>query len=156
MSISISSPITGSAQTGLTSPTYTVVTDRSPASPQVQQVAVSALGGTQAGVRASSVSDPFVLWIKAPAQLRALPLFSLANGRLPNVPFNTWTAATKKGLIPASGLVSLPGQIESRFSIPAGAETYDAANMRAMISAHIGLLDQVSAALGDAFVTGTP
>jgi hypothetical protein len=49
MSISVTSPITGGAQTGLTSPTYTVVTDTAPPGNPGKQVAVTALGGTQAG-----------------------------------------------------------------------------------------------------------
>jgi hypothetical protein len=45
-------------------------------------------------------------------------------------------------------------EINSRLSIPAGADTADTANVRAALSAHIGMLQQISAGLGDTLVTG--
>lgn len=58
VSISWSSPITGQPQTGLTNPTYTTITDTAPPGNPGKQVAVSALGGTQAGVNVHSVCHP--------------------------------------------------------------------------------------------------
>ena len=50
MSIAVTSPITGQPQTGLTSPTYTVVADTAPAGNPGKQVAVTALGGDRKSV----------------------------------------------------------------------------------------------------------
>ena len=61
MAISLTSPITGAAVTGLTSPTYTVAVD-TPPNTWSKQWAVTALGGTQTGVdTSSSASRPFTL-----------------------------------------------------------------------------------------------
>lgn len=49
MTISLTTPVTGAAQTGLTSPTYTHVVD-TPPNAYTKQYAVTALGGTQTGV----------------------------------------------------------------------------------------------------------
>jgi len=45
-------------------------------------------------------------------------------------------------------------QIEVLMKIPAGAETYNPNEIRAMFSAAVGFLNQQSAALGDAVQTG--
>lgn len=50
MTIALSSPVTGGAQTGFTSPTYTLTADTPPAGSGGKQYAATALGGTQAGV----------------------------------------------------------------------------------------------------------
>ena len=58
MTFSLTSPITGAAQTGFTTPTYTHVADTAP-DVNGRQVAITALGGTQAGVTVHSVASPF-------------------------------------------------------------------------------------------------
>lgn len=58
MSFTLTSPITGAAQTGFTSPTYTLTSDLAPDN-NGKQVAVTALGGTQVGVTTHSVAAPF-------------------------------------------------------------------------------------------------
>lgn len=56
MAFTLTSPITGAAQTGFTTPTYTHVSDVAPEA-NGRQVAVTALGGTQTNVIAHSVAD---------------------------------------------------------------------------------------------------
>jgi len=68
---------------------------------------------------------------------------------------NAYKVITLKGVTP---YVNAPievamGRIE--LMIPAGADTYDPANVRAMISLLIGSLSQISAGLGDTTVTGS-
>lgn len=58
MSITFPGTLTGAEQTGFTSPTYTTAADNAPDF-NAKQVAVTAVGGTQAGVTAHSVSSPF-------------------------------------------------------------------------------------------------
>jgi len=153
MSITIPSPITGAAQTGFTSPTYTNVADVAPGS-NGKQVAVTALGGTQTGVNAHSVSNPFTCSVFRPAVLKTLPQANPLTGVIKGIPNNTYKAITRKGVIPALNQSPIVVPIVTTIPIPAGADTYDAANIRAAISAHIGLLNSISAGLGDTTVSG--
>lgn len=154
MAITISSPVTGGAQTGFTSPTYTVVDDMAP-SPNGKQKYVSAAGGTQVGVVVHSVSNPFTATIFRPQTLRVLPSANPLTGVIKQIPNNTYKVITRKGLIPAAGQNPVVAPMVTTIPIPAGSDTYDPANIRAMISLHIGLLNQISASLGDSTVTGT-
>jgi len=60
MTWSPTTPVTGGAQTGFTAPTYTLSVDTAP-DINGKQHAVTALGGTQAGVTSHSVSNPFTV-----------------------------------------------------------------------------------------------
>jgi hypothetical protein len=77
-----------------------------------------------------------------------------ANGVLPNVPVNTYVVNTRKGLTPLAGQASVLGSIRSQINVPAGTDLADPANVRAMISAHIGALQQMSAEIGETALTG--
>lgn len=145
--------ITGSAQTGFTSPTYTVAADTAPVTTG-KQVSIAALGGTQSGVTTHSVSSPFTCTVMRPQNLRVLPAPG-SSGFIAGVPFNVYKVLTRKGVTPAVNQPALVMPIETKISVPAGADAYDAANIRAAISAHIGLLQQISAGLGDTLVTGS-
>jgi hypothetical protein len=68
MAYSPTSPVTGAAQTGLTSPTYTLSTDVAP-SINGKQHAITALGGTQTGVNSHSVAAPFTCTFVRPQPL---------------------------------------------------------------------------------------
>jgi len=103
MSFSLSSPVTGGAQTGFTSPTYTLATDTAPTN-SGKQYAVSAIGGTQAGVDSSSTpSRPFTITLQRPAVLRQLPTVDPVTGMLRNVPRNTYKVIVRKGTTPLAG-----------------------------------------------------
>jgi len=153
MSIALSSPVTGSAQTGLTAPTYTLTSDVAPDN-NGKQYAVTAIGGTQAGVTTHTVSAPFTLTYERPKVLRALGNVG-ANGVYTNVPRNVHKFRGRKGVTVAANQAAQIALCEVVMSIPAGAETYDAANVRALIAAVIGSLSQISAGIGDTLVTGT-
>lgn len=153
--MNLTSPITGSAQTGLTSPTYTHAADVAPDS-NGRQVAVTALGGTQTGVRTSTAGDPFTInWVK-PKALRGAPVQNPVTGMIPSAPRNVWKLILRKGVLPLTGQAAQPMVISCEISIPGGAESADSANIRAAFSAFIGALSQQSAAFGDAVVTGVP
>jgi hypothetical protein len=153
MTVSLSSPVTGSTQTGLTSPTYTVTSDTSPNS-YSKQWAVTALGGTQTGVIPHSVASPFTIAAYRPAQFKQLGPVRAATGQLGAVPINTYRVNTRKGVIPLAGQAAVPASINSSLNIPAGSDTADPTSLRAMISAHIGTLSQISAGLGDTAQNG--
>lgn len=152
MTVSISSPITGSAQTGLTSPTYTHVVMGAP-DVNAKQVAVTALGGTQAGVDIHSVARPFTLAFWTPKILRVLPGLN-SQGQLPSVPMNVYKLITRKGVTPLAGQPSKTMLISTEITVPAGSDLADSPNVRAALSAHIGALSQQSAGIGDTSVTG--
>lgn len=152
MAVTITSPITGSAQTGLTAPTYTNVGMAGPDS-NVKQVAVTALGGTQTGVDVHSVARPFTIAFWWPKVLRILPALS-SFGQLPSVPMNVYKVITRKGVTPLAGHPSKTMLVTTTIEVPAGSDTADSANVRAALSAHIGALTQQSAGIGDTGVSG--
>lgn len=149
----LTSPITGGLQTGFTAPTYTHAADVAP-DDNGKQVAVTALGGTQAGVTVHSVSSPFTVTIIRPRAFKALGQVNPTTGALPSVPKNLWKIIVRKGVIPLAGQQPVPMIIRVELDVPAGSDTADAPNIRAAISAAIGALNQQSAGLGDSLVSG--
>lgn len=147
------SPITGGAQTGLTSPTYTFVSDVAPDA-NGKQVAVTALGGTQTGVQVHSVASPFTLTFARPKAFKALGQPNPVTGRLPSVPRNTYKIITRKGVVPLAGQPAATMLVTTTIDVPAGSDSYDAMNVRAALSAHIGALNQQSAGIGDTGTSG--
>jgi hypothetical protein len=153
MTISVTSPVTGSAQTGLTSPTHTVVLDQAP-DVNAKQWYVQALGGTQAGVRTHTAADPFTISFWRDKIIKILPQLGL-NGQYGNVPVNKYKVITRKGTLSAANQPSRPMIIRTEIEVPAGAESYDIANVRSALSLHIGGLTQQSAGLGDTVNAGS-
>lgn len=152
MTVNVTSPITGAAQTGLTSPTYTHVSMAGPDS-NVKQHAVTALGGTQTGVDVHSVARPFTISFWWPKVLRVLGALG-NNGQLTSVPMNSYKLITRKGVTPLAGQPSKTMLITTIIEVPAGADTADPANVRAALSAHAGAISQQSAGIGDTAVSG--
>jgi len=153
MAINITTPVTGGAQTGLTSPTYTIATDVAP-DVNGKQWAVTALGGTQTGVRAHAASDPFTVTYVRPKAFKAIGKPHPVTGLLPSVPKNTHLLIVRKGAIPLAGQPSSTMLIRCSIDVPAGSDTADAANLRAAVSLLVGALNQISAGLGDTVVSG--
>jgi len=152
MTIAFSSPVTGAAQTGLTSPTYTNVAMSAP-DVNAKQIAVTALGGTQTGVDAHSVARPFTTAFWWPKILRVLPALN-SSGQLPSVPMNVYKMITRKGVYPLAGQPSKTMLITTIIEVPAGADLADPTNVRAALSCHLGALTQQSAGIGDTSVSG--
>lgn len=153
MSFTLTSPITGAAQTGFTSPTYTLTSDLAPDN-NGKQVAVTALGGTQVGVTTHIVAAPFTNTFVRPKVFRNLGKPNPTTGVIKDVPRNTFKCITRKGVTPLAGQPFVNLQITTIFDVPAGCDTADPANVRAAISAHIGALSQQSAGAGDTLVSG--
>lgn len=152
MTVNITSPITGSAQTGFTTPGYTNVAMAAPDA-NAKQVAVTALTGTQTGVDVHSVSRPFTVAFWWPKILRILPSLNSA-GQLPSVPMNIYKLITRKGVTPLAGQPSKTMLVTTIIEVPAGSDTADPANVRAALSAHGGSIAQLSAGIGDTAVSG--
>lgn len=153
MTWSPSSPVTGGAQTGLTSPTYTLTVDVAP-DVNGKQHAVTALGGTQTSVRSHSVSDPFTVTFIRPKNPRVLPSANPVTGKYGSIPRNTYHMVVRKGVNYAAN--QAPDQMVARLSVdvPAGSDSYDAANVRAAMSLIVGILSQQSSGAGDTLVSG--
>lgn len=148
MSIALTSPVTGGPQTGFTSPTYTVIADTAPGT-NGKQWAVSAIGGTQTGVRSHSASDPFTVTFERPVSVRQAPIPNPVTGVIGNVPRNTYKVRVRKGVIPVVGQNPQVMLITGVHDVPAGADIADSSNVRAGLSLYNGALWQQSAGWGD-------
>lgn len=147
------SPVTGGAQTGFTAPTYTIAEDKAPML-EGKQYAVTALGGTQAGVTVHSVSSPFTVMFARPKAFKLLGQVNPVTGMLQNVPKNVWRAVVRKGAVPLLNQNPSDFILRAEFGVPAGADTASPAEIRAAISLLVGVLNQQSAGIGDSLVSG--
>lgn len=152
MTIAVSSPITGTAQTGLTAPTYTLTTDTAPSN-NGKQWAVTALGGTQTGVVVHSVAAPFTISCFKPQNTVVLGTPNPSTGVIGNVKKNSYKVITRKGVLPLAGQPYQTMIITTTIDVPAGADNADSPSVRAALSAHIGALSQQSAGVGDTAVS---
>lgn len=153
MTVALTSPVTGSAQTGLTAPTYTHVADTAPDA-NMRQYAVTALGGTQTNVTTHSASAPFTVTFVRPKVFKPLGKPNPVTGVIKDVPRNTWKVHVRKGVLPLAGQAYQTMQMSCVIDIPAGSDLADPANVRAAFSMLIGSLSQVSAGIGDSAVSG--
>ncbi len=153
MTVALTSPVTGGAQTGFTSPTYTLTTDIAP-SVNGKQYAVTGLGGTQANVDVHSVSKPFTITINRPPSMKVLPAPNPVTGIIKAVPKNSYSIIVRKGAVPYANQQAQVAMCKATLDIPAGTDTYEPEDIRAMISLLVGALNQISAGLGDTCVTG--
>lgn len=153
MTISYTSPVVGAAVSGLTSPTYTLTTDTAP-NANGKQYAITALGGTQAGVTTHTVSSPFTLSFFRPLNIRPLPPVNPVTGVIKNIPMNTYKHITRKGVVPAANQAAMTMRVTTTIEVPAGADTYDAANVKAALSAHFGVGWAEVQDMVDAAITG--
>lgn len=153
MTFALTSPITGTAQTGLTSPTYTLTAD-TPPNVNAKQWVVSALGGTQTGVGSHSVAAPFSVSMFRPQNPQVLGALNPVTGVLTKIPMNTYKVITRKGVLPLAGQASKTMIVTTTIEVPAGSDSADPLSVRAALSAHIGALSQQSAGIGDTTVQG--
>lgn len=153
MTWSPTTPITGSIMSQFTTPTYTITSDTAP-DVNGKQHAVTALGGTQAGVRTHAVSDPFTMTFTKPKSPKALSSPNAVTGKFSSVPTNTYGLNIRKGVNFAANNAPLVAIARVSFDIPAGSDAYDSANIRALVCLLIGALSQQSQGVGDSLVTG--
>lgn len=154
MAIAISSPITGAAQTGFTTPAFVVTPDTAPPGNPGEQVAVTSGTGTMVGVTFHSIASPFTINFTRPANPRTLGSPNPVTGVVSNIPKNSFVVVTRKGMLPLAGQPFQVGILRTEGQIPAGCDTADAPNVRALYSAHIGALNQQSAGMGDMAING--
>lgn len=150
-----SSPVTGAPQTGFTSPTVTLTVDSKPAN-EANQWYATAFGGTglSTSVRIHAASDPFTVSFWKDRVQKVLPQLGL-NGMYASVPSNKHKIITRKGVIVAAGQPPRVMIVRTEIEIPAGAESYDFANVGGALSAHFGVVYQQSAGIGDSVKAGS-
>lgn len=153
MTISITSPVTGTAQTGLTSPTYTLVADTPPNS-NSKAWAVTALGGTQTNVDVHAASKPFRIVVQRPANIRQAPLPNPVTGAMPNAPRNEYRIYVVKGANPGVNQNPQNLMLDCRLAVAAGQDLQEPEDIRAALSLLIGAMSQQSAGIGDTLVNG--
>lgn len=142
---------TGAAQTGFTSPTYTMVADTA-TEPNARQWVVSAYGGTQTGARAHTAGDPFTVLIRR-TPYKALPPKNPVNGSYGNVPLNRIEILQRKGVYIDSANTVRVMNLRLIAEIPAGAELNDPVNIRAAVSNLLGLMSEEASDYGDTLIT---
>lgn len=153
MSFAPVSPVVGASVTGLASPTYTIVQDVAP-NINGKQYAVSALGGTQTNVEVNSVSKPFTLAFFRPPVLRTLPQANPVTGVIKNVPLNVYKCIVRKGAAPAANQSIMVPKITMIIEVPAGTDTYEPEDIRALISSAAGLFWAQADGISQTVLTG--
>lgn len=154
MSFAPSTPVTGAAVTGLTTPTYTIASMQAP-SVNGKQYSITALGGTQTGVDVNAVSKPFTTSFFVPQTLRVLPQANPVTGVIRSVPLNTYKLITRKGVQPAANQPAMTAKVVTTIEVPAGADTYEPEDLRAMLSLHFGVGWAQASGIADSIVSGT-
>lgn len=143
MAFNPTSPVTGAAITGLTSPTYTLSAMQAPF-PHAKQYYVSALGGTQTGVSAHMADNPFTATAFVPANYRSIGNPNPVTGLISLFPKNVTRHVIRKGLLPLAGQRIQVGSIDISQTIPAGSESADPLGLAAMYSLAAGLMTQLA------------
>lgn len=153
MSFAPTTPVTGAPVTGLTSPTYTITADVAP-SMNGKQYAVTALGGTQTNVDTNTVSKPFTISFFRPPVLKTLPQINPVTGVIKNIPMNQYKLITRKGAQPAVNQMIMVARITTIIEVPAGSDTYEPEELRALISAHFGTGWAQASGIAETVITG--
>lgn len=149
MTINVTTPVTGAPQSGFTTPAFVVTADVPPPGNPGEQVAVTGLTGTMVGVTTHSVASPFTSNITRPANPRVLGLPNPVTGAVKDVPLNTYTIVTRKGVTVLAGQPIRTMVAKTVVEVPAGADLADPANVRACLSMHFGVIAQQSSGFGD-------
>jgi len=145
--------ITGGPQTGFVTPVFVPVVD-TPPSINAKQWAITSGTGTMTGVDYHSVSKPFTWTFFRPSVLKVYPVPNPTTGITRNVGMNVYKEITRKGMVPGINQQPMIGKRTVTTEVPAGCDTYEAANVRALCSASIGASWQLSASIGDTICSG--
>jgi hypothetical protein len=157
MALAPSSPITGGAVTGLTSPTYTYTEDTTDIN--ARRFVVTALGGTQTNVETHSVSSPFYLTVQRPAVMKTLPKPN-SIGNYSQLPVNEFRVKLVKGVTINGNIAGQNNEaqviIDMRVRVPAGSElSYnDPEELKAALSFMSGFVYSNAGGLYDLVSTG--
>jgi hypothetical protein len=101
----------------------------------------------------SLASRPWTITFGRPGTIRQQNAVD-SSGVLRNVPFNTYTIVGRKGLTPLTGQASRTSVMRTEIPVPAGADVYDQANLKAMISSYFGVCVAGADGIYDMLSTG--
>lgn len=152
MTWSPDSSTTGGTVTGFTSPTYTLVDDTAPVV-NAKQKTVSALGGTQGSATANAASRPFTATFYRPSAIKPIPAPNPVTGLRGPIPNNQYKLIIRKGGF-ASADVPCTAIARLTIDVPAGMDSYNADEVRALGSFLVGILNEECADLVDTLLTG--
>lgn len=144
--------ITGGAQTGFTTPVFVQGDDTAPVV-NAKQKTVTSITGTVGTATANSASKPFTATFYKPAAIKALPAPNPLSGAYGQIPNNQYKLIIRKGGFAAAG-VPCTAIARLTIDVPAGMDSYNADEVRALASYIVGVLSEESADLGDTLVTG--
>jgi len=150
-----SSPLTGLAITGLTSPTYTLTVDTSP-DVNSKQWAVTALGGTQVGASAHTPEKPFTMTIRRPKTLKVPGARNGTTGQFVQTGNNEYTVILRKGVNILNGysnVQNLVSMARITFVVPVGTGN-DIAELKALMSCLGGLVSNQGQGIMDTLTNG--
>jgi hypothetical protein len=140
---------------GYTTAIVTNVEDTGPNAHSVQRAFTAESSGTfPATVTFHSVSSPFTFTVERPAQYRILGPVNPVTGKLGSVPRNVFTMRTRKGVTPLSGQAPVTMVIETKVSVPAGADAADPVNIRLALGVHAAEMNNLSTQLAEIFIDG--
>lgn len=155
MSITFDPTLTGFNVTGFTSPIYDNEDDLPPNGFSRQRIFTGLTSGTvPAGLSYHSVSSPCTATIERPAAFKSLPPVNPVTGVLPNVPRNVWKIRIRKGVLPLAGQSPVPMVIETKLSVPAGADLADPDAIRQAYSIWGGEVSDLAIQFADAMING--
>jgi len=147
------SPVTGSAISGLSSPTYTLTSDSSGTN-AAKLYAVTALGGTQTGVSAHSTDQPFTVRASRPKLVKVLS--PVASGQLrKSIPKNVYKVSTSKSVV--IDLVTGESStviVETSIRVPVGCVLADPTSLSAALSCHGGVISDTLQGIRDTAANG--
>ncbi len=118
-----------------------------------KQKTITSITGTVGNASPNTVSEPFTSTFYKPAVVKTLPAANPVSGLRGQVPNNQWRLVVRKGGEAAAG-VPVVAIARLSIDIPAGMDSYDPDNVRALISYLVGLLNEESADLADTMLTG--
>lgn len=150
----IISPVVGPNVAALVSPSFALSPDTAPSGSPGVAYYVSSITGTAVGVRTHTISSPFTVAVYRPLTPKLLGVPNPATGRIPNIPSNTCGFTVQKGVAVGADQPYQKAYGRGSFSIPAGAETFDAPNVAALFSFCGGVGHVNAASLFNIALTG--
>lgn len=144
------SSTTGGAITGFTSPTFTLVDDVAPVV-NAKQKTVTAVSGVGTAT-ANTASSPFTATFYKPTSVKPLPAANPVSGLRSAIPMNQYKLVVRKGG-KASADVPVTAIARLTIDVPAGMETYNADEVKALTSFLVGVLTEESNDLADTLIT---
>jgi hypothetical protein len=151
VTVNVTSPVNGAAQTGHSAPTFTVVADQAPNSFS-KQWAVTANGGTQPFTAVHGASKPFTVTFSRPSTIRAAPVPNPVTGIVGNSPRNVYSVLVRKGVVPVAGQNPQVSVLRCDLSVVSGSDLVEPDDIRAALSLLIGALSQQASGLGDSLI----